>query len=382
MMMRAMKMVLALACAAVLTPLQAEAASVTASTRIVGGVVISPKIREWMAAMIIVDYTTNEEYLCGSSYIGSSDGYHYMLTAGHCIPSGELQPVAMFLRDDLEEYDSDSFNLVDAVGIVVHPDFVENEDGSTDNDLALVIFKDANVDLPTSALLAGEYMTVYPGENATVSGYGTTSSGGSTDYELRQTTLDIVNETVCGNDYASMFTIIPSEHICAAAPGRDSCQGDSGGPLTVHPYEGAEEVEVGLVAFGYGCAYPGYPGVYTRLSTYESWIRATVNSTSPNGDTSGLRFYDSPYSNSTFVPTAAPTAPTPSPTKAPTTANSFGPGSGGFPGFGGGPSSHRSETINSTSSPTMNPTNSPTSSAQSLMVSCMALMVTLLFSMY
>ena len=58
--------------------------------------------------------------------------------------------------------------------------------------------------------------------------------------------------------------------------GTDSCQGDSGGPLACNGDL------AGIVSFGIGCGRPQYPGIYTRVAKYTTWIESLTNSTTPS----------------------------------------------------------------------------------------------------
>jgi secreted trypsin-like serine protease len=68
----------------------------------------------------------------------------------------------------------------------------------------------------------------------------------------------------------------PETMVCAGndTGGADSCSGDSGGPLVVPDAAGAL-VQVGVVSWGFGCAYPFNYGVYSRIGDDPlfSWIQ-------------------------------------------------------------------------------------------------------------
>jgi hypothetical protein len=55
-------------------------------------------------------------------------------------------------------------------------------------------------------------------------------------------------------------------------------------------------VLAGLTSFGYGCAKPGYSGIYTRVIVYLDWINTVINNTNnsiyPDSLTSNTPYAD------------------------------------------------------------------------------------------
>ena len=47
--------------------------------------------------------------------------------------------------------------------------------------------------------------------------------------------------------------------------------GDGSGLKSEHWFQ------IGIVSFGFRCAVPGFPGVYTRVSEFSSWIQDNLN---------------------------------------------------------------------------------------------------------
>uniref|UniRef100_A0A2S2N7Q6 Serine proteinase stubble n=1 Tax=Schizaphis graminum TaxID=13262 RepID=A0A2S2N7Q6_SCHGA len=117
------------------------------------------------------------------------------------------------------------------------------------------------------------------GENATVTGWGRLSEGGTLPSVLQEVSIPIVSNDKCKSMFlrAGRHEYIPDIFMCAGFDdgGRDSCQGDSGGPLQVKGRDGRYFL-AGIISWGIGCAEANLPGVCTRISKFVPWILQTV----------------------------------------------------------------------------------------------------------
>ncbi|XP_011873944.1 PREDICTED: chymotrypsin-1-like [Vollenhovia emeryi] len=100
------------------------------------------------------------------------------------------------------------------------------------------------------------------GKPCTLTGWGTTRVGGSAPNNLQEIELLVYPQKECEK---VQWRVKPS-HICTfTEEGQGACHGDSGGPLV------ANGTQIGIVSFGNPCAL-GYPDVYTRVSSFRTWI--------------------------------------------------------------------------------------------------------------
>ncbi|XP_030751742.1 trypsin-7-like [Sitophilus oryzae] len=105
-------------------------------------------------------------------------------------------------------------------------------------------------------------------------GWGATAQHGHVSTKLREVNVPIISNIDCRKTgYSNRIT---DNMICAGFPQgqKDSCQGDSGGPL--HVINGSIHQIVGIVSWGEGCAQPNYPGVYTRVNRFITWIESNT----------------------------------------------------------------------------------------------------------
>ncbi|ELK04947.1 Hyaluronan-binding protein 2 [Pteropus alecto] len=92
--------------------------------------------------------------------------------------------------------------------------------------------------------------------------------------QLLDAKVKLISNTVCNSRRLYNHTIDESM-ICAGnlqKPGQDSCQGDSGGPLTCE--KNGTYYVYGIVSWGLECGKK--PGVYTQVTKFLNWIKATI----------------------------------------------------------------------------------------------------------
>ncbi|RHZ12920.1 hypothetical protein DYB26_012569 [Aphanomyces astaci] len=82
--------------------------------------------------------------------------------------------------------------------------------------------------------------------------------------------VPIYSNAACQKALSAYSYNITASMICAGGGFKDTCQGDSGGPLTVT--RNGVEYLAGVTSWGIGCANPGLPGVYARISEARDFI--------------------------------------------------------------------------------------------------------------
>jgi secreted trypsin-like serine protease len=275
--------------------------------RIVGGVSASEGDWPWQIALKKTPTGGGAPaFTCGGSLIGD----RWVLTAAHCVVDGEgnaLAPETFQIVEGTHNIKDDSKGWRHAVKRVIRH---ERYDAQTvTNDIALLEMADParSASIPYADASKATALEA-AGRTATVTGWGKTrayqevrNTDGSVSYvdaatnqpitqtdivstympaSLMQLELPLISVDQCRMGYASSDLaskiVVDGRVVCAqstSASPQDACQGDSGGPLVVKDENGGY-VQIGIVSLGDPlCGLKKLPGVYTRISAFEPWLR-------------------------------------------------------------------------------------------------------------
>lgn len=244
----------------------APAAADQAPPRLVGAAEVDPPGRYPFAAALVDRHLADawRGRFCDGSLVAG----RWVLTAARCLDDRRPADVEVVIgRHDLTTTEG---HRVAVVAFHVHP----RHDGADLYDAALVELAEAvaadPVGLPAADLPPGP---------AVVTGWGDTLTPNRLPRELQQAEVPLLPDTDCarahGNDFAA------GSMVCAGdleRGGVGACRGDRGAPLFVAGPDGP--VQVGVAGWGVGCALPGLPALYTRVSSLTPWVQS-VTGTGP-----------------------------------------------------------------------------------------------------
>ncbi|CAM9761249.1 unnamed protein product [Lampetra planeri] len=161
---------------------------------------------------------------------------------------------------------------IQASKAIRHPQY---NSATIDNDMLIKLSSPATlnhyaqtVPLPSSCVGTGVMCTI-SGWDETQTSIGEVTVLRRLPDVLMCVQVPVLSDISCRNSYPGDIT---NNMICLGYQegGKDSCQGDSGGPVVCNG-----ELH-GIVSWGRGCALPNYPGVYTKVCNYISWIASTM----------------------------------------------------------------------------------------------------------
>jgi secreted trypsin-like serine protease len=229
----------------------------SAENEIVGGVISTIEAVPWQVAVM----TPRFQQYCGGSIISAN----WIVTANHCTVSvGDKIGAGSAKLSTIR-----TTGQVRTVAQVIS--FAGFQGPETGRDIALLrLDTPLNLDgVKTKAIAyakAGDTSLYAAGTLATVSGWGTLSSGGSSPNTVRRVDVRVSTDAAVRSAYGN----VSSDQFGAASPGKDSCQGDSGGPIIVR--SGNTPILTGVVSYGNGCALAGFPGMYSKVASFSNFI--------------------------------------------------------------------------------------------------------------
>ncbi|XP_076799779.1 uncharacterized protein LOC143444875 isoform X4 [Clavelina lepadiformis] len=237
--------------------------------RIVGGVRSVERQWPWM---VLLNPTPNT--ICGGNLISN----RHVLSAAHCF-SGISHSNIIAKFGLISRYDTpNAQRRVSRVHIHPNYDFPFHDIAMLELETP-VQFSDT---VKPICLPFGE--TTPDDVICSAAGWGLTQllGGGDAANDLEEVELRTLPFGVCQRAYSSSLPTGRNPDrgmICAGkiSGGVDSCNGDSGGPLMCQRCSQCNWYLAGLTSFGdRRCGIADRPGVYTRISKYESWIASIV----------------------------------------------------------------------------------------------------------
>ena len=218
------------------------------------------------------DPDNSNAHMCGGALVRPT----IVLTAAHCLKEGRPSPsVHVWVDED------QGFEALSVARAVRHDDWsLDWADGS---DLAL-LFLSRPASKPKLLKLMPQPENLWGLMLMATLGWGDTnaeqySTAPRPPDQLQKAEVFYQTPEQCerllGNALDGSAEMLVSSTMCVISgpSGASTCSGDSGGPLIIEGSSWEEDVAVGVLSFGAARCWDTKPSVFTRLSSFDSFIR-------------------------------------------------------------------------------------------------------------
>ncbi|CAF3825849.1 unnamed protein product [Rotaria sp. Silwood1] len=245
--------------------------SFTLITRIIGGESASHHAWSWAVSL-----RSSGDHFCGGTVLSPS----FIITAAHCFEMNtDVTNITIVAGSStLNTSSNDTSQTRSIAKLYIHPDY---DSSISTNDVAILRLSAplnmSNENIKPICLPSG--IVSQPQDNIGMVAVGWGSTSAST-INLSSTLLQVTLQSVPTTDNGCRVVIADSTvQFCAGIQtgGKDTCQGDSGGPLMAY-VDNVWQL-YGITSYGYQCALPGIPAVYTRVTHYIDWIKSIISPT-------------------------------------------------------------------------------------------------------
>ncbi|WP_405777544.1 trypsin-like serine protease [Streptomyces sp. NBC_01538] len=259
----------------------------TKQAKIIGGSTTTTSSAPFMAQLWYHDgkgtAATGDDvsFFCGGSVIAPTK----ILTAAHCVKGYNWKANGAVVTGTATLPDADGTTDGTTTAVWRQWNNPSYNAATFDNDIAVLTLDQPVKAAPIRMTTSGDTTSYKALTNATVYGWGRTSSTSqAVSQTLKTATLPIQSDATCTTAYGSGF--VRGHMVCAGNPATGSdtgttatCQGDSGGPLVV------SGKVVGVVSWGVSdCVKKGAYSVFSKVTSYVGAVYPRVEDANLSGD--------------------------------------------------------------------------------------------------
>jgi secreted trypsin-like serine protease len=218
---------------------------------------------------------TSWSHSCGASLLSATRA----LSAAHCLDGAAVSSIRVVAG----QRDRTSYTGTQISNARSYKNHEQYQQGTASfaNDIAIITLATAISTGSTVAFatLPPNNLDNFAGDTCVITGWGRDSSSNTLPTILQQANMTPLTTADCSNRIGSIGNIW-ANHICVydSTNNRGACNGDSGGPLNCPRTGGyyVAGVTSWVVSSALGNCLVSYPSVYTRTSTYLSWISSNL----------------------------------------------------------------------------------------------------------